>query len=389
MTYELKKLKNFLGEELYNILKKYECFIAGGFIRNIFTNSEVNDIDIYFRNKSSIEQLLMDEFRSNYLFCVTKKAITIEYEKKTLQLIFIDYYQDADSIFGSFDFTCCMGAFDFKEERFIFYKDFMKHNAQRVLKFNSKTLFPIISALRINKYLEKGYQISRKSVIEIMLSINALKIDSLEELTSQLGGMYGENVDDIFSESLKENFDINKALKELQEKEFIYKEIENVDFGNSGSYELFIKETLNDEIKYFEYQNKSYIKCGSEIVEIKEIKDNYIKCDMNEILTFPMIKYKIVKKQDNRYFSYYDNSFEYFLNKEAIPKNIHSGLYISDKEKLVSNTYYQNEDKAILKCLIESADDFYNITNQGQVKRLIVIGEEERSDEDESSNISR
>lgn len=374
MEYELKKLKEYLGEELYQILKERECFIAGGFIRNLFTNSEINDIDIYFRSKSQLEKLLCNEFNGKHVLCATKKAITFQYESKQLQFIHINYFDNATQIFDSFDFTCCMGAFDFKNEEFILHKDFLKHNAQRILKFNSKTLFPIVSALRINKYVEKGYNISRKTFIEIMLSINNLQINNLEELKEQLGGMYGENVGDIFSEELKENFSVDKALKELVEKEFIYQESETIDFDN---YNLFVKELLDDKIKYFEYKEKNYVKLGSNLVEVKELKNNYVKCDMEEIIKFPIIKYKIVKKSNDKYLSYQDNNYEYFIGKESKPKNDYYGLYVLEKEEIESHYFYKNEDKTILKCLIESLEDFYDITNQERVKKLFVMEEVE------------
>lgn len=372
MDYELKKLKEYLGEELYQILKKRECFIAGGFIRNLFTNSEVNDVDIYFRNKKNLEELLLDEFNGNYILSATKKAITLKYDNKLLQLIHIDYFEAAEKIFNSFDFTCCMGAYDFKNEEFILHKDFLKHNAQRILKFNNNTLFPIVSALRINKYVEKGYNISRKTFIEIMLSINDLQINTFEEFKNQLGGMYGENIDDVFSEELKENFSINKALKELSQKELIYKESECVEYDN---FELFVKELLDEEIKYFHCNDKAYTKLGSRLIEIKTIKNNYIKCDMEDVIKFPMIKYKIVQKKDGKYFSYYDNSYEYFIKKEMKPKKDYFGLYVLDKNEIKSHSFYNNENKAVLKCLIEDLEDFYDITNQEKVKRLFVLEE--------------
>ena len=372
MEYELKKLKEYIGEDLYQILKKYECFIAGGFIRNLFTNSEVNDVDIYFRRKADLEKILFDEFRGNYILSATKKAVTLKYDNKLLQLIHIDYFNDAEQIFNSFDFTCCMGAYDFKNEEFVLHKDFLKHNAQRILKFNSKTLFPIVSALRINKYAEKGYHISRKTFIEIMLSINDLQISTFEDFKNQLGGMYGENIEDVFTEELKENFSISKALKELSQKELIYTENECVEYDN---FELFVKELLDEEIKYFDYKDKSYTKLGSRLIEVRKIKNNYTKCAMEDIIKFPMIKYKIVRKKDNKYFSYYDSSYEYFIKEEMNPKNNFQGLYVLEKEEIKAHSFYNNEDKVILKCLIEDLEDFYDITNQEKVKKLFVLEE--------------
>ena len=239
MDYEKRKIKEYLGEELYDILKKYECIIAGGFIRNIFTKSEVNDVDIYFRSKEQLKNLLLNEFSGNFIVSITKKAIMFRIDNKLLQLIYIDYYDYASKLFDSFDFTICMGAFDFKSEEFKLHQDFLKHNSQRQLMFNTKTLFPIISALRVNKYIDKGYTISKHEFIKVMFTINLLRVKSLEELEEQLGGMYGESVDNIFSEDLKNNFDMNKALLELSEKEFVYSNRTPADYDD---FELLIEE---------------------------------------------------------------------------------------------------------------------------------------------------
>lgn len=370
MEYENKKLKEYLGEELYNILKKYECYIAGGFIRNLFTNTEINDVDIYFRNKKLLENLLFNEFEGWYILSATKKAITFKRNDRLLQLIHIDYYNDVNKIFDSFDFTCCMGAYDFKTEEFVLHKDFLKHNSQRILKFNSKTLFPIVSALRINKYIEKGYKISRKEFVKVMLAINNLSINNLEELTEQLGGMYGENLDDIFSNELRMNFNLSKAIEELDSKEFIYTDTK----VKYDDWELFVLETINENIKYCNYQGKNYVSLSNRLLEIEEVKSNYIESNINDLLKFPLIKYKIVKKKADRYFSYHDSCYEYKLKHEQTPSNNH-GLHILDKTEIKNHTFYSNDNKAILKCLIESIDDLYDVSNQDKVKKLFVLAD--------------
>lgn len=371
MDYEKRKIKEYLGEDLYDTLKEYECIIAGDFIRNLFTKSEVNDVDIYFRSKEQLKRLLLNEFSGRFIVSVTKKAIMFKIDERLLQLIYIDYYDTPWQVFDTFDFTVCMGAFDFKTEEFALHKDFLKHNSQRQLMFNTKTLFPIISALRVNKYIDKGYTISKQEFIKVMFTVNLLKVNSLEELEEQLGGMHGESVDNIFSEDLKNNFDMNKALLELSEKEFVYKDRTPADYDN---FELFIEELLEDKIKYCVYENQKYVRIGNELKFISEIKDNYVLCDIKEILNFPMIKYKCVEKIDDRYFSYYDKNYEYKLKEVMTPKNS-CGLYVVDKEKIGKSCYYNNQNRAILKCLIESIDDLCDVTNTERVNKLIVLEE--------------
>ena len=63
-----------------------------------------------------------------------------------------------------------MGAFDCGKGEFVFHDDFFKDIAQRRLCVNPSTSFPIISLLRIDKYKQRGYQISRKDFINLCFS---------------------------------------------------------------------------------------------------------------------------------------------------------------------------------------------------------------------------
>lgn len=40
--------------EILQELKKYKCWIAGGAILSIFTGEEVNDVDVFFRSKEDV-----------------------------------------------------------------------------------------------------------------------------------------------------------------------------------------------------------------------------------------------------------------------------------------------------------------------------------------------
>src|SRR5690606_3144507 len=97
---------------------------------------------------------------SVYVNGLTQRSIMIGDKENIHQLMWFKYFNTAQDIFNSFDFTVCMGAFDFETEEFIFHPDFFKHNSQRYLKFNTGTDFPVMSLLRVDKYRQKGYDIS-------------------------------------------------------------------------------------------------------------------------------------------------------------------------------------------------------------------------------------
>lgn len=247
--YEKNKLKTYLGEKLYNQLKYSKAIVAGGTITSIFCNREINDIDVYFKNKEDCASFLIEIADSKWILAKTEKAFLFKHDKIDVQAIFFKYFENVKDIFNAFDFTVCMGAFDFETEEFILHDDFLKHNAQRILKFNHGTAFPIISALRVQKYVDKGYYISRTEFIKIMLIICNLKISTFEELKEQIGGMYGENYDEILKEEFKENFDIVSIVEkigDLQNECHYFKKAENVDFD--GNWRIYINKMLGIEL---------------------------------------------------------------------------------------------------------------------------------------------
>lgn len=52
---EYRLLKSFFSEDIYHILRSLDVIIAGGAITALFTNREVNDLDLYFRSWDDLE----------------------------------------------------------------------------------------------------------------------------------------------------------------------------------------------------------------------------------------------------------------------------------------------------------------------------------------------
>lgn len=219
LNFEKNKLKNYIGEDVYLELKKYNAIIAGGMITSLFTGNDINDIDIYFSNYD--DMIKFAENNIGHVVCHTNKATQwVEKYKdgfKTFQIIHYRIYDNAEEIFSTYDFTVCMGAYDFKSEEFIFHDEFFKHNSQRILKFNTGTSYPIISALRVQKYENKGYKISKAEMIRIIMQCMTLNVNSYDELKEHLGGMYGESYDRIFEGVNEDEFDINLAIEKIAE----------------------------------------------------------------------------------------------------------------------------------------------------------------------------
>ena len=240
-----KQLLNLLSNvsNLDHNLAELGCFIAGGAITSIFTGKEVNDLDVYFRNKetlvafiemvfnthkdnkpcnlgflgSSDQTVNLNSYELRYVGHTKKSIILVDSSGQEVQLIINRFYDSPQDIFDSFDFHLNMGCFDFKEDKFVLSDNFLTDNASRTMTVNPNTSFPIISQLRIAKYLERGYTISRKEFITLACAVTQLNFTSWEDVKEAIGGLYGYCVDDIFDETVE--FTMNVLFEQLVELE--------------------------------------------------------------------------------------------------------------------------------------------------------------------------
>lgn len=364
--FEKKKLKNYVGNELYNVLKAYDCYIAGGSILSIFSNTEINDLDVYFRNKADLADFLYNDVEGYHIISHTDKAFSFRVDEKVVQAIYFKYFESAEDIFKTFDFTVCMAAYDFKTEKFVLHKDFLKHNVNRILKFNSDTVFPIISALRIDKYKKKGFSISKAEFIRIMLTIMMLNISSYEELKEQIGGMYGENYDKIIKPEDNEEFNLVNVIEKISNMS-----INDDYFEGPGErkeipdWDDFVYSVIKEPIKYFVHRNTNYRISKDEFKRVnrkaEEDKDKYHLVAIEDVLPLPIYRYKWVnKKEDGTYWSFYDASFEWKIG-ENTPKGFNPSLYAAKKEHIGSCSYNDKAGKCLLEIKINNIDDIKNL----------------------------
>jgi hypothetical protein len=236
MQKELKKIKSLIGEDFYNVLKGVKAYVAGGALTSVFTNKEVNDIDVYFPNEEAFvntlreiykeeEDLIPDnivDFLGSFqvkVNHVSSRAVLCTVDGgQHVQLIAHRFYEKPEDIFETFDFTINMAVFDLASETLLTHPDFLKHCSQRYLAVNPKTSYPLISVLRVNKYKDRGYTISKSQLLRLLLAVNELKIDTWDKLFDQLGGMYGTAPEDIFDKT--QEFSTELAIETLDRVEF-------------------------------------------------------------------------------------------------------------------------------------------------------------------------
>ncbi|WP_123032206.1 hypothetical protein [Bacillus sp. TYF-LIM-B05] len=362
--FEKNKLYAYLGEDLVKSLKKYEVIIAGGAITSLFNNKAINDIDLYFRSDKLACDFLSEYWQDGiYVASLTKKAALFIKGELKVQMIHFRFFTDPKEIFETFDYTVCMGAFDFKTEEFILHNDFLKHNSQRVLRFNSGTAFPIVSLIRVQKYIDKGYTISKSELIRVILACMNLNIDTYEELKEHIGGMYGVNYDKLFEEENDSPFDLQKVIDQIANihlDDEYFKEPVSLEFKDLDDILDTINKspvktiTINDDKYRIGHDGYLKISCAAPVQEIKLDTGDFFK---NERF------YKFVRKRgDGRLTSFWDEDFEYVVGEMATAKGgltLWSGegkLYFNEKSAIDESSYYNRDDKVLIEVSIKEED---------------------------------
>lgn len=228
MSFEVEKnlIKKTIGEDVYSLLKDMKCILAGGAITSIFSGAEVMDYDLYFTDKEGLSRLIAQVFgvsEEDHIspfdliakFATNRSMLCIDkYSKNKLQFIHYKIFKDAYDIFNSFDFEHVMGAFDFATEEFVFHDNFFKSLAQRNIVFNPNTDFPIVSLMRVQKYKERSYKISKAQMLRVAFTIASRNYDSWEKVKSECAGMYGIAPDDLFDET--KPFSLEEVVRQLE-----------------------------------------------------------------------------------------------------------------------------------------------------------------------------
>ena len=376
-NYQKKKLQLSLGR-WYDILKKYDVIIAGGSIRSIFCNDEINDFDIYVKSQDNLIKLLKELYDNCFMLCHTNKATlfkTKDDDELMLQVIHLSYFSSPHKVFRMFDFTACMGAYDFKNEQFELSDGFLADNASRILNFNSATAFPLVSALRVDKYRDKGYTISKASYLRVILKCMSLDIKSWDELKEHLGGMYGIDLSKLFDDT--KEFSLESALKQLDN---IYLKNGYGEYEKDNPYENIngFEDLLNDikivKIIYdtFKFNDMYYyIDWDGYITNIEE-SDKLNVMSIYEYFT----KHKLIKnvyKDKSKYFSFYDNSFEYKMFESVEAKNREGLYFVLDKDNLQNET---EDDKVTITIAPPKEEDIIAIENGNiRLHKAMMIGE--------------
>jgi hypothetical protein len=202
-----KRIENTFSDSVKEALVASKAILAGGAMTSYFSSSEISDFDLYFESKEMLDKFIFtlpSNFDAQYF--ITDKSMTIKSQGIILQLIYykfhpkdrelVDWYQvsSCESIFKSFDFTINMCAYSFHSKIIVHHRDFFKHLGQRKLMFWKGTDYPLVSALRLDKYSFRGYSAPLSEKLKVYSEISKIDLSSSEKLIEHIGSMYGLKV---------------------------------------------------------------------------------------------------------------------------------------------------------------------------------------------------
>ena len=211
-----------IDKETIDALRGNYGIIAGGAIRSVFGGEYISDYDIYAIDDLWLRNIKV-HLNNNYEMAFeSPTATSYKKDKIKIQLVIMPSMitDSIDKLLSQFDFTICMGAYDFKDEKFILNENFLPDLSRKELKFNVDAKYPLASLFRIRKFLKRGYKISGTEIIKIGLSINNLKIDNYVTLKEQLHGIDTLFLKDLTDKLLapeyaEKQYDFNEFLKLL------------------------------------------------------------------------------------------------------------------------------------------------------------------------------
>lgn len=389
---EKKYLKdNMFDHKAYDLLKEKKCFLAGGSVIGLFTGQEIKDLDIYCRNVEDAIDVAtalqnMHHYKPTY---ADSKSIVLSYDEREVppvNMITFKYFNSLEEIFDTYDFTACMGGFDFEKEEFGFHERFFKDNMAKRLYYSSGSHYPIGAIVRrMDKYRRKGYKISSKELLKMVLDCFKLDLSTPEKLKEQVSGMYGTSIDDILPKG--EEFSLPAVVKALDNindvvvshDSFPGKPQEEVNFTKAFEKELSLVKLKNTIL----YKSKT----GRLVFAAKDIELTEEEEKALSVVEFPIKAYKYVHrdKKTSKLTSFYDKTYEYKVGKyqvpaEGGPTHSHRGLsgiwgYINGQ---TDSMKYANRAGAVrIEMEIEKEEDILTLDNSsGSFSKVKVVSVE-------------
>ena len=352
-----KKLLSKIPKKVIEAAKTNNALLAGGALTSLFTDSKINDYDLYFRNKYDCANFIQG-IGSCAVLQLTKKSVTLSIDNCILQCIWFKYFDSSEDIFNSFDFTINMAAYDFSADEFVIDVRFFTDLAIRKLVINPGTAYPINTLLRVSKYENKGYTIDPVELLKLSVAISKKELKTYGDLRVEMSGVYGETYlgipEDISDHCLDEN------LNELCE---LCPDFPSISMDNAILADIVLAD---NDLAGCKIAGKYLVRFGG-IESPSKYGVSHCSIPGMKIIEasemFPDGRIPIYKSVQFRslteYRSYYDNSFVYTPGESVTAKSS-SGLffYLNDS----GNFQYSDKGDSIGILAYADIDDIIKLS---------------------------
>lgn len=214
---------------------KHKTFISGGCIPSMLMNEFVNDFDIYFENKSDAEWVRkyykdksknVDKTQKFHIKLITDNAINLS---DKIQLI-TRFTGTPEEVTNNFDWAHIKSYYKYPDKLIIIPDTYRLIVEKELIYTGSK--YQLSSLLRLKKYIKKGWNVSTKTMVHIVLDI-LKEFDKNKKIVKQKS--------------------FNKIVEEFQEEQdknieddFIIED-ERIEFDEKNNFEIDV-DTLIEQL---------------------------------------------------------------------------------------------------------------------------------------------
>jgi hypothetical protein len=241
-------------------------------------------------------------------------------------------------------------------------------------------MYPIGALLRIDKYKNKGFDISKREMIKLALHCTTHHVTSIDQLEEEVGTMYGVDLSTHMPKT-KETFSISNVIHELEN----IPEDQVFDMppkyqGCFDDSEEGWREVFPNGFRWVRVKDKYYaMDILNEFCGQSKTKDELEEHDNIEEMQYPMKVYKWVVEEEHKnkpptYRSVFRSSFKYVIG-EKFKENTGHGVYTGLKSKMEDSYIGNGYDRVMIEVLVKKEDDIikFDIERKGEI--LIKAGE--------------
>lgn len=189
MKIALRRTYAWIGSHMTDEAREFffeNTFLAGGAILSHLDEAKVNDYDFYMSSAEVIKKIQdipffkpREEGGKGEYVATSDNAITMKIGDVTFQFILRDS-GTMEEVIGRFDFTNCMGAYSYKDDRLLITDVMLQSVKDRKLVYNSICLGPEASLKRALKMQAKGFILSEDCLMQVFRTMMKVEPDKIE-----------------------------------------------------------------------------------------------------------------------------------------------------------------------------------------------------------------